>query len=72
MGAAPVASPCTDVCRMDEATGWCEGCLRTLDEIARWSALGDEDKRAIRGQLERRREQWRPPGRVSSEGVDPA
>ena len=27
---SPVPSPCTDVCRMDEASGWCEGCARTL------------------------------------------
>ena len=31
---AAVPSPCIAVCRMDAATGWCEGCLRTLDEIA--------------------------------------
>ena len=27
-------SPCINVCRMDERTGWCEGCQRTLTEIA--------------------------------------
>jgi predicted Fe-S protein YdhL (DUF1289 family) len=40
-----VASPCINVCRMDEATGWCEGCHRTLDEIAFWSVLDDERQR---------------------------
>ena len=50
-----VASPCIDVCRIDAATGWCEGCLRTLDEIAAWSTLDDERKRAVWAQLERRR-----------------
>jgi predicted Fe-S protein YdhL (DUF1289 family) len=34
-----VASPCIDVCRMDRRTGLCEGCLRTIDEIAAWGAL---------------------------------
>jgi len=29
------------VCRMDAASGLCEGCLRTLDEIAAWSTLDD-------------------------------
>jgi predicted Fe-S protein YdhL (DUF1289 family) len=42
-----VASPCIKVCRMDEATGWCVGCLRTLDEIAFWSQFDDGDKRAV-------------------------
>jgi predicted Fe-S protein YdhL (DUF1289 family) len=51
----PVPSPCIDVCRMDEATGWCVGCLRTLDEIALWSALDDDDKRQVWRDLERRR-----------------
>jgi predicted Fe-S protein YdhL (DUF1289 family) len=51
----PVPSPCIDVCRMDEATGWCVGCLRTLDEIALWSALDDDDKRQVWRDLEQRR-----------------
>jgi predicted Fe-S protein YdhL (DUF1289 family) len=44
--AAP-PSPCINVCRMDEATGWCDGCLRTIDEIAGWSSFDDEQKRAV-------------------------
>lgn len=32
---------------MNAATGLCEGCLRTLDEIATWSTLGDEAKRRV-------------------------
>ncbi|HVO08161.1 MAG TPA: DUF1289 domain-containing protein [Burkholderiaceae bacterium] len=53
-----VASPCINVCRMDEATGWCEGCLRTIDEIAAWGSLGDDDKRAVWRRLEERRVVW--------------
>ena len=44
---APVASPCTKVCRMNAATGFCEGCLRTIDEIAGWSSMDDAQKRAV-------------------------
>ena len=54
-----VASPCTSVCRIDEASGWCAGCLRTLDEIAAWSVLGEADKRTVLRELGRRRLQWR-------------
>lgn len=50
-----VASPCVNVCRMSPATGLCEGCARTLDEIAAWSRMSDEAKRAVCGQLEARR-----------------
>jgi uncharacterized protein len=42
-----VPSPCISVCRMDASTGWCEGCLRTIDEIAGWSTFDDEAKRAV-------------------------
>ena len=41
-----VPSPCISVCRMDAATGLCEGCFRTLDEIAGWSRASEEDKLA--------------------------
>jgi uncharacterized protein len=44
---ASVPSPCISVCRMDASTGWCEGCLRTIDEIAGWSTFGDDAKRAV-------------------------
>ena len=40
---------------MDEASGLCVGCLRTLDEIALWSALDDADKRMVLQQAESRR-----------------
>jgi predicted Fe-S protein YdhL (DUF1289 family) len=44
---------------MDERSGWCEGCLRTLDEIAVWSVLSDDDKRAVWSELRQRRIVWR-------------
>lgn len=54
---ANVPSPCDNVCRMAHVddvdhgahvdAAWCVGCLRTLDEIASWSALDDVQKRAI-------------------------
>ena len=49
-----VASPCINVCRMDAASGLCEGCLRTIDEIAAWGTMGDDDKRAVWQRLEQR------------------
>ena len=42
-----VPSPCISVCRMDAASGLCEGCYRTLDEIAGWSRASEEEKRAV-------------------------
>ncbi|TAK72146.1 MAG: DUF1289 domain-containing protein [Betaproteobacteria bacterium] len=44
---AEVASPCVDVCRMDAASGYCEGCRRSLEEIACWSIYTPAEKRAV-------------------------
>lgn len=52
----PVPSPCINVCRMQDRTGLCEGCLRTLDEITVWSTLDDAGKRAVWARIEQRRE----------------
>jgi predicted Fe-S protein YdhL (DUF1289 family) len=46
-GEGGVASPCISVCRMHAQTGLCEGCFRTLEEIAAWSQLDDAGKRAV-------------------------
>jgi hypothetical protein len=40
---------------MDAGSGWCEGCLRSIDEIARWSQMDDDEKRAVWSQLTERR-----------------
>lgn len=63
MNGVVVVSPCVNVCRMDAATGWCEGCLRTLDEIGAWSVLGDAGKHAVWAALAPRRVHWQASGR---------
>jgi len=50
-----VASPCISVCVMDAASGFCTGCLRTLDEIAAWSVLDADAKRAVLAAIGERR-----------------
>ena len=51
-----VASPCTSVCTIDQASGLCAGCFRTLDEIAGWIRFSDDEKRAVLSALPARRE----------------
>ena len=41
-----VASPCVSICRM-QRDGFCEGCGRTLGEIAEWSLASDDRRREI-------------------------
>jgi len=42
-----VPSPCVSICRMNAQTQLCEGCLRTLDEIAAWGRMDDATKREV-------------------------
>jgi predicted Fe-S protein YdhL (DUF1289 family) len=47
-------SPCTGVCRIEAATGWCQGCWRTLEEIADWPMLSVREKDALLARLAKR------------------
>ena len=49
-----VPSPCISVCRVDADSGCCEGCLRTLVEIAAWSRLDNDGKRGVWRVIEQR------------------
>jgi acyl dehydratase len=50
-----VASPCIDVCRMNPSTGLCDGCFRTIDEIAGWSSFDDPHRATVLTQAQARR-----------------
>ncbi len=52
---APLASPCNKVCRINSTSGLCEGCARTLDEIATWGTMSDTARRLVTQQLPARR-----------------
>lgn len=54
-------SPCIDICRMDAKSGLCEGCLRTLDEIAAWAAASEAQQRRILAAIAQRRASLLPP-----------
>ena len=58
--AQTVPSPCMSVCQMDEASGLCEGCLRTINEIAQWGNADDAYKRSIWLNIEARLAQYTP------------
>lgn len=52
--ATPVPSPCIGTCRMVAATGLCEGCLRTIDEIRAWRDADDATRRTVWQAIRRR------------------
>ncbi len=51
---AGVPSPCVSICELDERSGSCKGCYRTLQEIAAWSALADAEKLVVWAHIEAR------------------
>lgn len=52
---AAITTPCIKVCYVDEPTGLCLGCLRTLAEIAGWQRLQEADRARIMTELPARR-----------------
>lgn len=50
-----IPSPCENICQMNPLTGYCIGCLRTLDEIADWLEMTNAEKSAVLARLDERR-----------------
>ena len=42
-----LASPCINICQMDQTSGLCLGCYRTIEEITVWSRTDDAHRAAI-------------------------
>ena len=61
-----VESPCVKVCVVDPGTGLWLGCHRTVEEIAGWSAMTPEARRAVMAELPGRAERASPVRRGGS------
>ncbi len=48
------SSPCVKVCVVDPLSGLCIGCGRNVEEIASWSALGEDERLAVMAKLPQR------------------
>ena len=46
-----IESPCVKICTLDARSGLCLGCGRTIDEIARWTAMSAAERARIIGEL---------------------
>jgi predicted Fe-S protein YdhL (DUF1289 family) len=57
---------------MDAASGLCEGCWRTLDEIAAWSTLEDDAKRVVWQRLRERRAEAQAKANLPARRGEPA
>lgn len=51
----PMLTPCIGVCELN-SSGLCNGCLRTGDEIARWSLMSDAERKRLMEQVLPQRE----------------
>ena len=50
-----VMSPCKSICIMDAKSNLCIGCKRSIDEIARWPMMTDDERRTIVDSLKARK-----------------
>ncbi len=58
-----IESPCVQVCLVDQASGLCMGCRRSVAEIAAWSTMTPAQRRRIMSALASRKA-------AGNEGVD--
>ena len=49
-----IQSPCIGVCTVDDSTGMCLGCYRTVDEIKGWWDMNPKDQKNLLIALEKR------------------
>lgn len=47
MSEQDIQSPCIGVCSMDDLTGLCLGCYRTIEEIQGWWDMDADAKKAV-------------------------
>jgi predicted Fe-S protein YdhL (DUF1289 family) len=59
----PIKTPCVKVCVVDGQSGFCLGCGRTLNEIARWARLTDGERHAVMNSLPPRIEALKAAGK---------
>lgn len=51
---AAVQSPCIKICVLDQKSGLCIGCGRTLNEIGQWLSLSEAERSRVMRELPRR------------------
>ena len=54
----PILSPCVGICHLG-TDGYCEGCLRSGDEIARWISMSEAERHRLMDEVLPQREAMR-------------
>lgn len=50
-----IPSPCIAVCQIDDATDFCIGCFRSIDEIRDWPIMTADEKTQALARIEQRK-----------------
>ncbi|MFM7084249.1 MAG: DUF1289 domain-containing protein [Hyphomicrobium sp.] len=56
---AQMDSPCVKVCLINAQTRLCEGCARTIEEIAAWSTYTHEERHVVLNKIIERKKTTR-------------
>ena len=51
---AVIETPCDKICILDDASGLCRGCGRSLDEIASWTTYSAAERARVMAHLPQR------------------
>ena len=51
-----IETPCEKICIVDQPSGLCRGCGRSLAEIERWTAYSDGERARVMNELPQRLE----------------
>ena len=63
-----IESPCIKICTLDARSGLCLGCGRTIDEIARWTAMTAAERARVMSELPARLAAAKPAESVTEAG----
>ena len=63
-----IESPCVKICTLDARSGLCLGCSRTIDEIARWTAMSVAERARVTRELSARLAGATPAATVTATG----
>ncbi len=53
---ASVTNPCINICRLDQARRYCQGCARTPIEIGLWDGMTEAQRAFVMAALPARRQ----------------
>ena len=68
MSRPDIQSPCIKVCAVDDETGLCLGCGRSLKEIGGWMQYDDAGRQSVMDSLPERLDRLRGMGKLGDPG----